>query len=135
MMSLRDKIRALPEPLEGLATLALNLSWSWNREARALFKSLDEDLWHQTRHNPVRFLNEVEERSLERAAASPAFVARLNDLVAWVENEREVSLTWFRSQHGDLAGKSIAYFCAEFGLHNSVPIYSGGLGVLAGDHC
>lgn len=135
MMSLRDKIRALPEPLEGLATLALNLSWSWNREARALFRSLDEDLWHQTKHNPVRFLNEVEERRITRAAASPAFVARLHELVAWIEGEREASLTWFRSQHGDLTGKSIAYFCAEFGLHNSVPIYSGGLGVLAGDHC
>jgi len=135
MMLLRDKIRPLPAVLEGLATLALNLSWSWNREARALFKSIDEDLWHQTRHNPIRLLNEVEERRITWAAASPDFVARLNDLVAWVAGEREASLTWFRQQHGDLAGQSIAYFCAEFGLHNSVPIYSGGLGVLAGDHC
>ncbi|HEX9166894.1 MAG TPA: alpha-glucan family phosphorylase [Gemmatimonadales bacterium] len=135
MMSLRDKIRPLPAVLEGLATLALNISWSWNREARALFRSIDEDLWHQTRHNPIRLLNEAEERRIAWAAASPDFVARLNDLVAWVEGEREASLTWFRQQHGDLSGRSIAYFCAEFGLHNSVPIYSGGLGVLAGDHC
>jgi starch phosphorylase len=135
MMSLRNKIRPLPEPIEGLAALALNLSWSWNREARALFRSLDENLWHRTRHNPIRLLNEVEERRLERAAANPEFLGRLKDLVAWLEEERDPTHTWFRQRHAELNGRPIAYFCAEFGLHNSVPIYSGGLGVLAGDHC
>lgn len=131
----RTKIRALPPALEGLATLALNLSWSWNREARALFSAVDRNLWHRTRHNPIRLLNEVDDERLEAAAGNATFLTRLGEVLAWTLGEREASLTWFRQRHADLTGRPVAYFCAEFGVHNSVPIYSGGLGVLAGDHC
>jgi starch phosphorylase len=133
--SLRDKIRSLPPAIEGLATLALNLSWSWNREARALFRAIDEDLWHRARHNPIRLLNEVEESRLARLAANVAFRAELERVLAWMLGEQEEGLTWFGLRHGEVKGHTVAYFCAEFGLHDSVPIYSGGLGVLAGDHC
>jgi len=133
--ALRDKIRPLPEAVEGLATLALNLSWSWHREARALFAAVDRGLWHRTRHNPVRFLNEVDPERLERAAGNPRFVTELDRVTAWMAGERRSDLTWFGRQYPDLRQHPVAYFCAEFGLHNSVPIYSGGLGVLAGDHC
>src|SRR6266566_4436778 len=97
---------ALPERIGGLAGVAANLSWSWNRNARALFRLLDAALWHLTRHNPIELLRRVDAARLAACAADPEFVNR-----------------------------PIAYFCAEFGLHASVPIYSGGLGVLAGDQC
>jgi starch phosphorylase len=134
-MNPRDKIPPLPPRLEGLAELALNLSWSWHREARALFRSIDELLWHQNRHNPVRFLREVDPIRLERLAADPDFLARYDGIVAWMATERQSELTWFGQRYPGLRNSGIAYFCAEFGLHNSVPIYSGGLGILAGDHC
>jgi starch phosphorylase len=132
---LREKIPALPAPIEGLASLALNLSWSWHREARALFATADRGLWHRTRHNPVRFLNEIDPARLDALAADPLFVAELNRVTGWMALERRTDLTWFGVRHPDLQTRPVAYFCAEFGLHNSVPIYSGGLGVLAGDHC
>ena len=135
MIALRAKIRALPAPLEGLATLALNLSWSWNREARALFKTIDDTLWHVRRHNPIRFLNEVDPERLAVVAADEEFVAELARLTTWMAGERTSDQTWFGIRHPDLRERPVAYFCAEFGLHNSVPIYSGGLGILAGDHC
>jgi starch phosphorylase len=113
----------------------MNLSWSWHREARALFDAVDWGLWHRTRHNPIRFLKEVEPARLERAAADPAFVAELERVLAWLATERQTAETWFGQRYPDLRNRTVAYFCAEFGLHNSVPIYSGGLGVLAGDHC
>ena len=126
---------ALPPALEGLASLAGNLSWSWHRQARALFKNLDEVTWHRTRHNPIRFLNEIEPSRLERAAADPTFVAELERVLQWMEGEQSNEHTWFGRTWPDLRERPVAYFCAEFGFHNSVPIYSGGLGILAGDHC
>ncbi len=126
---------ALPPALEGLASLAGNLSWSWHRQARALFKNLDEVTWHRTRHNPIRFLNEIEPSRLERAAADPTFVAELERVLQWMEGEQSNENTWFGRTWPDLRERPVAYFCAEFGFHNSVPIYSGGLGILAGDHC
>lgn len=133
--ALRDKLPELPPAIEGLSDLALNLSWSWHREARALFGAVDQDLWHQTRHNPIRFLKAVERSRLDRAAADLGFTSELDRVLAWMAGESTGDQTWFGRQFPDLRGRTVAYFCAEFGLHNSVPIYSGGLGVLAGDHC
>jgi len=135
-MSTPDKIPPLPERIEGLARLAQNLSWSWHRQARDLFRQVDELLWHQTRHNPIRVLQGVDPERLQRLAESGAFLEAYDATVAWLDHERDASQTWFARHHADLGGSGpIAYFCAEFGIHNSVPIYSGGLGVLAGDHC
>ena len=133
--TLRAKMPVLPAGVEGLAELAVNLSWSWHREARALFRSVDEVLWHQTRHNPIRFLREVDAARLEECAADAAFTTELGRIMAWMAGERTNEYTWFGQKWPELRERTAAYFCAEFGLHNSVPIYSGGLGILAGDHC
>ncbi len=125
----------LPPAVEGLASLAVNLSWSWHRQARALFRSVDEVLWHQTRHNPVQFLREVDPARLAGVAEDPAFRQELDRILAWMAGEQSNEHTWFGRTWPQLRGRAAAYFCAEFGLHNSVPIYSGGLGILAGDHC
>jgi starch phosphorylase len=132
---LRAKMPSLPPAVEGLATLAVNLSWSWHRQARALFRQVDDVLWHQTRHNPIRFLREVDPARLERVAADPVFRLELDRIMAWMAGEQSNEYTWFGRTWPDLRQQTAAYFCAEFALHNSVPIYSGGLGVLAGDHC
>ncbi|MCU0626711.1 MAG: alpha-glucan family phosphorylase [Gemmatimonadaceae bacterium] len=125
----------LPSRLAGLRALAGNLSWSWNREARALFAAIDDRLWHRVRHNPIDFLNQVDPARLEACATDPVFRAQYDEAMHWLQAESSNAQTWFATHHPELAGRTIAYFCAEFGLHNSVPIYSGGLGVLAGDHC
>ncbi len=125
----------IPSRIAGLQELASNLSWSWNREARALFASIDDRLWHSTRHNPVVFLQRVSAERLQACADSPVFRAQYDEAMQWSRTESKSDSTWFAKTYPELTNSKIAYFCAEFGLHSSVPIYSGGLGVLAGDHC
>src|SRR5881409_2234922 len=125
----------LPERISGLAAVATNLSWSWSRDARALFRMLDGALWHLTRHNPIELLRRVDPARLAACAQDPAFLQRYDALIAWNGWVAATHDTWFETSHPDVAQRGIAYFCAEFGLHASVPIYSGGLGVLAGDQC
>ena len=126
---------AIPERLSGLADVANNLAWSWHRQARALFPAIDDKLWHLYRHNPVDLLANIDPMRLETLATDPAFLEQYDAVMRWLAAETSFEHTWFSRAHPDLRPKSIAYFCAEFGLHSSVPIYSGGLGVLAGDHC
>src|SRR2546428_942096 len=126
---------ALPDRIKGLAAVAANLSWSWNRNARALFRLLDAALWRRTQHNPIELLRRVDPARLAACAADPAFL-RLYDAVAGAAAHDATSAgTWFATAYPESVNRPIAYFCAEFGLHASVPIYSGGLGVLAGDQC
>src|SRR6267142_2449517 len=125
-------VPALPERIGGLAAVAANLSWSWNRNARALFRALDPALWRRTQHNPIELLRRVAPERLAACAADPEFL-RLYDVVAAAAAHDATSAgTWFASSHPESLKRPVAYFCAEFGLHASVPIYSGGLGVLAG---
>jgi starch phosphorylase len=128
------RVPYIPARIEGLATLAMNLSWSWHRDARTLFRQIDERLWHQTRHNPLELLRQANPARMAICAADPEYVALYDAVMAHLhgENGRQ---TWFGTEYPELAPRPVAYFCAEFGLHASVPIYSGGLGVLAGDHC
>ena len=126
---------AIPERIRGLADVANNLAWSWHREARALFRIIDENLWHLYRHNPVDLLGNIDPMRLVVLATNPSFLERYDAVMRWLAAETSFEHTWFSRAYPDLQGKTIAYFCAEFGLHSSVPIYSGGLGVLAGDHC
>src|SRR5438132_691114 len=126
---------ALPERNAGLATLARNLSWSWNHEARALYRSIDPTLWRLTRHNPFALLRRVDAARLNACAADPEFLRQYDALMERAAREASNAGTWFATTYPDLTGRTVAYFCAEFGLHNSVPIYSGGLGILAGDQC
>lgn len=132
----RNRIPYLPERIEGLASVATNISWSWKRDARRLFQQLDESLWHLTRHNPIAILRRIDPGRLNDCARDPQFLELYDRVMAELDAELVSNDTWFAREFSDLpAGRPVAYFCAEFGLHNSVPIYSGGLGVLAGDHC
>src|SRR5918992_4210188 len=135
MLIQQTRIPYLPARIEGLAALAMNLWWSWSREARALFQSIDEPLWHYTRHNPLELLCRVDPARIAACASDSDFLRRYDDVMERMEREADHGETWFARNYPNLNGRPVAYFCAEFGLHNSVPIYSGGLGVLAGDHC
>ena len=135
MLTPQSRIPYLPARIEGLSALAMNLWWSWSRESRALFQSIDVALWHHTRHNPLELLCRVEPARLAACASDSDFLRRYDTVMQSMEHEADHSDTWFARNYPDLNGRPVAYFCAEFGLHNSVPIYSGGLGVLAGDHC
>jgi starch phosphorylase len=125
----------LPPRLLGLTHLANNVAWSWNRDARSLFREIDESLWGQLQHNPILLLRHVAPERLTALAANPDFCARYDRVMRWLSAEHSDEHTWYSQTYPELRGRPIAYFCAEFGFHNSVPIYSGGLGVLAGDHC
>ena len=130
-----QRIPNLPDRIARLAGVATNLWWTWSREARILFRDLDVVLWRQTRHNPIAVLQQVDPARLRECAEEPAFVALHNQVVGELDRALTREGSWFRTQFPEYDAARIAYFCAEFALHNSVPIYSGGLGVLAGDHC
>jgi starch phosphorylase len=123
-----DRIRRLPE-------LATDLWWSWNADGRRVFRNLDYTLWRSTAHNPVRMLWLISAAKLEAAAADAAWLAVYDKGVEAFDAVRREPDTWWSAHHPSLAGQPVAYFSAEFALHQSVPIYAGGLGVLAGDHC
>ncbi|HVM43135.1 MAG TPA: alpha-glucan family phosphorylase [Gemmatimonadales bacterium] len=125
----------LPERIDALHEIATNVSWSWSRDARALFRVLDRPLWHLTRHNPLEQLRRVDPKRLAACARDTKFLQLYDRVLSELRSTATNVGTWFAQNYPDLQGRSVAYFCAEFGLHNSVPIYSGGLGVLAGDHC
>ena len=132
-MSASGKIHYLPERISGLSELALNLWWRWDRRARTLLKSIDPPLWSATRHNPVAMLRGVDPSRLAQLAQDREFVAAYDDVMEDFRAAAAAKGTWFRDAYPDLSpDHPVAYFCAEFGLHNSIPIYSGGLGVLAG---
>jgi glycogen phosphorylase len=125
----------LPPRIGGLADVACNLAWTWNRDARALFREIDAHLWTRNRHDPLRLLGQVGAARLNQCATEPHFLARYDAVMEWFAAEKSVEHTWFARNHSSLRASTVAYFCAEFGLYHTVPIYSGGLGVLAGDHC
>jgi starch phosphorylase len=118
-----------------LNELARDLSWSWNPRAREVFRSLDYTLWRETAHNPVQMLRTVSPERLDRAAKNPTFLANYDAAIEALEKARAAAGTWWPTRFPQLADRQIAYFSAEFALHQSLPIYAGGLGVLAGDHC
>lgn len=123
--------RALPKALEGLAVLALDLRWSWHHGADTLWRQVSPELWEAT-HNPWLILETISHQRLEALARDKAFLTRLSEQLAAREAHFSES-SWF-TQHADGEFKGhIAYFSLEFGICESLPIYSGGLGVLAGD--
>jgi starch phosphorylase len=124
-----------PDRIGRLNELAHDLSWSWNPQAREVFRSLDYTLWRETAHNPVQMLRTVAPERLDRAAANPAFLALYDAAIESLDAARSAAGTWWPTRFPELADRQIAYFSAEFALHQSLPIYAGGLGVLAGDHC
>src|SRR5918995_1207528 len=121
----------VPRRLERLPELAYNLFWTWQVETQELFRRLDPELWEATQHNPVRLLHETPNLGVaaEDAGFVEAYHQSLRDLDGYL-GRRD---TWMTHTYPDFPGP-VAYFSAEFGLHESLPIYSGGLGILAGDH-
>ncbi len=126
--------RELPQRIARLEELALNFWWSWHRPSRDLFKRVDRTLWKNTRHNPVRILLETPQERLEMLAKDPSFLREYDAVMMTLDRDLENGHLWYSSAYPELAPYPIAYFSAEFGLHTSLPIYSGGLGVLSGDH-
>jgi starch phosphorylase len=126
---------ARPERLRRLLELASDLWWSWNPAAREVFRQLDYPLWRLTAHNPVQMLRSIPAEYLDRAAGDASFLAIYDAALAGLDQARGAERTWWRGRFPKLSECSIAYFSAEFAVHQSLPIYAGGLGVLAGDHC
>jgi starch phosphorylase len=126
---------ALPPRINRLMELAYNLWWSWHPEARELFATIDRTLWELTHNNPVKLLREISPTHLQVLAQDPSFLRRYDAVMIAFDAAMTRRDTWFSNTLPDLAGATIAYFSAEFGIHSSLPIYGGGLGILAGDHC
>lgn len=124
----------LPEAISGLSELAYNLWFSWNEEACELFARIDRERWQASGFNPVKLLKETDEESLLALTKDSAYMRLYRNVMRRWDDCRRAG-TWFDDTYPEHGGRIIAYFSAEFGLHESLPIYSGGLGVLAGDHC
>ena len=124
----------LPARLASLRDLAMNLRWAWDHATVDLFRRIDPALWEATGHNPIRLLAEVDQRRLEAAATDEGFLAQLDRAARTLEDYVAEPSTWFARKHGSSHVPLAAYFSAEFGLAESLPIFAGGLGVLAGDH-
>ena len=118
--------RQLPTALRGLETLCKNLWWCWNDDAKALFKSIDSDLWHKSGHNPMVILDKVSIKRYNELAKDGEFLGRLSAVMA--------NFNSYMAAKSDRKDPSVAYFCMEYGLDTSLKIYSGGLGILAGDY-
>jgi len=128
-------VSKLPRRIEGLNELAYNLWWSWDIEARQLFKALDNAMWRATGHNPVKLLQQIEPHRLVAAAQDPIFLKKYDFVMSYFKNAMSGADTWFNTQYPHLGQQTIAYFSLEFAIHNSLPLYAGGLGVLTGDYC
>ena len=124
----------LPKRISKLATVANNLWWSWNTEFLRLFQRIDMDLWEQSNKNPVKFLKHVSQEKLEDAAKDVTFLKEYDKIVEEFEDYMNSKNTWFSKNYPEEKGDLIAYFSAEYGLDQTIPIYSGGLGILSGDH-
>jgi starch phosphorylase len=123
----------VPAPLAPLLEIANNLWWVWHPDASELFRRLDRDLWREVHHNPVKLLGVINQKVLARMANDDSYIAYLQRVHASFK-EHLAEKGWYAKTHADKAKLQVAYFSAEFGLHESLPIYSGGLGILAGDH-
>ena len=122
-------IPEVPEKLKGLYEIAYNLWLYWNPDAIKLFIRIDDRLWDESRHNPVKMLGEISQERLNELANDEAYLVEVD----WVRKKLENYINYFKSKGKD-TGPCIAYFSLEYGLNEAMPIYSGGLGVLAGDH-
>jgi starch phosphorylase len=121
----------LPLPLQSLDRLSWNYWWSWSRDGASTFRDLDPEIWEEVEHNPRLLLSRVSEYRLAQMATDPAYLERLEKLTREFEEYMQPSaMVW----DGITRENPVAYFCAEYGVHNSLPLYSGGLGMLAGDH-
>ncbi len=124
---------SLPESLKSLKTISQNLFWSWNPEILKLFRRIDPVLWAESGHNPAKMLGIVSQQRLEDLAENKGFLSELRRASDMLDNYLK-SPTWYSKDTKEHEDTTIAYFSAEFGIHESLPLYAGGLGILAGDH-
>jgi len=124
----------LPKRIERLGELAYNLWWTWQPETGHLFGKLDYDMWERLGHNPIRLLREIGRPRLNQAVKDADYLDLYDRVFTSFDAYLSNTKTWTRLTHPEFDSRSIAYFSMEFGLHETLPIYSGGLGVLAGDH-
>src|SRR5882672_8240030 len=135
MIVMTSVIPVLPTRINRLNDLAYNLWWSWHTEVREVFAAIDQTRWSLTAHNPVKLLLEVEPERLQALAHDPSFLRRYDTAVMAFDADMKTQETWVARTVPHLTKATVAYFSAEFGIHSSLPIYGGGLGILAGDHC
>ena len=124
----------LPKRIEKLGEISNNLWWSWNTEFLRLFQKIDMDLWEQCSKNPVKFLKQVSQDRLEKASKDITFLKEYDKVTENFEDYMNSKNTWFSNKYPGNKKDLIAYFSAEYGLDQTIPIYSGGLGILSGDH-
>lgn len=124
----------LPKRIEKLGEIANNLWWSWNTEFLRLFKKIDMDLWDTIGKNPIKFLRLVSQEKLEEVARDNSFLKEYDKIAEDFENYINSKNTWYSKNYPNNDKDLIAYFSAEYGLDQILPIYSGGLGILSGDH-
>src|SRR3712207_2746549 len=124
----------LPETIEALERVSRNYWWSWNQDGHAVFRDLDQEVWDECEHNPRRLLKEVPQYSLMRMATDPVYVERVRRLAEGFDTYMASGHETWAARHAKALTRErpVAYFCAEFGVHHSLPLYSGGLGILAG---
>jgi starch phosphorylase len=125
----------IPERISRLEELANNLWWSWHPQARDLFRTLDYPLWLLSGHNPVKQLHEISTDKLAAAASDPTFLNLYDSVMSAFDADMSDKDSWFATKYPHVLDGPVAYFSMEFAIHNSLPIYAGGLGVLAGDIC
>ena len=124
----------LPKRIEKLGEISNNLWWSWNTEFLRLFQKIDMDLWEQCSKNPVKFLKQVSQERLEKASKDITFLKEYDKVAENFQDYMSSKNTWFSNKYPGNKKDLIAYFSAEYGLDQTIPIYSGGLGILSGDH-
>jgi len=128
-------IQTLPERIGRLGELAYNLWWSWQPRAREVFRALDYPMWKTSGHNPVKQLREISPDRLQASSTDARFLALYDLAMAGFDDDMSSGSSWFADKYPNLLSGPVAYFSAEFAIHNSLPIYAGGLGILAGDTC
>jgi glycogen phosphorylase len=126
-------VPSLPEKLESLREIVHNLYWTWNHDAIELFRRLDRKLWEETHHNPVLMLGKISQERLNQVASDDSFISHMNRVFVQLNVYME-ERTWYQKNYSYEGKDFIAYFSAEFGLTECLQVYSGGLGVLSGDH-
>jgi starch phosphorylase len=125
---------SLPRRIQRLSELSFNMWWVWNQDAQQLFRLIDKPLWDKLSHNPIAFLQQVDRALLNRTINDLYFLDRYDAVMKKYDQYLEEKNTWFSETYPQLEKEQIAYFSFEFGLHESLPVYAGGLGILAGDH-
>jgi glycogen phosphorylase len=124
----------LPRRISRLVDLAYNVWWAWNPEAQLLFSQINKTLWNQVSHNPVAFLVEVDRPKLNAVTNDRYYLEQYDRIMAKFDEYMHAEQTWYNTTYPQLSKEQVAYFSFEFGLHESLPVYAGGLGILAGDH-